>query len=357
MFIVLRIFAVVIGIFLRRLTRDSAPSGSQVNVNGTPAQIEVVQRKRGNAFTKIGFVLDSPIIFKLTEESIVDGLLKVAGLAEELQTGDGHFDKLIFVAADDPGFCRQLKDDETLRGLAVDLVTRQGSISCQGHHLIFTFKGDRSGDRSLLEKAQAFHALLLKLDRRRARALDGNTKTLFFTEAFIWGVAGYALSGVLEFSDRDQDLFLYPMDLLRPGVLAGVALFGVIFLLLYQGLHRSSRGGRLLIESALVLSLSLPIAGVTLVADLNRIFDRRDPYLVLRKIKEAKEVVRHGRRRTTIHYYVLLEGPTQREPVRVPHEIEVSPRQYRAAQTGTTVRLEIGRGRFKIPYYQRLIFY
>jgi hypothetical protein len=118
----------------------------------------------------------------------------------------------------------------------------------------------------------------------------------------------------------------------------------------------SSRGHRIIVESAIVLVLGLPVAGIQVVGDSNRALDDAPPALVTRTIGYCEVREHRGRRGRRWYSYHVWLAPAVEHPAgpSLPAEIEVTRSICNRAAAGDAIELEIGPGRWSIPWYRSI---
>jgi hypothetical protein len=119
-------------------------------------------------------------------------------------------------------------------------------------------------------------------------------------------------------------------------------------------MHNSSRGHRIVVESAVVLLLALPITGMQIASDANRALDRSDSVYAAGRIA-GLETRRHRRRSGSYNtFHVFLAPTTERAAIDLPREIVVPVDVFERAGTGKTLEAELGRGWLGRPWYRAI---
>ncbi|HXH76674.1 MAG TPA: hypothetical protein VNJ08_17015 [Bacteriovoracaceae bacterium] len=359
MIILLKFMVSIVAFIYRHTRNEDVPKGDPIKVGETKGLIHYEIKKSEVRYTLLSFPLPSEVIFKLTEETFLDGIMKLSGFAVEAQTGYGYFDKVVYIASDDPGFTKKLKEEDGARELAIKLITlKNGTIYCKGKYLVFLFKGDKSHDMEIREQATSFYKIISTMDRSKRKFVDEFGKKILLVEAFIYSLAAYALTGAAEIHLTERSIYLNEDDVIYDGIKWGAILAVMLLGFISYFLSRSSRGSRVIIESALVLGLSLPIGGMNLIADINRLLDRQVPVIVFREIKKIEQQVHRTRRGRTYYTYSLQMNHSDpaNETIIVPKTMMISAEDYNRAAGKSTIKLEIGKGFFKKPYYRRMGF-
>src|SRR5262245_33599375 len=116
---------------------------------------------------------------------------------------------------------------------------------------------------------------------------------------------GHAVGAALDYASRAQDIHLRPNGVVGLGLMFGLAAFIALIVFISTWLRGSSRGHRVIVESALVLALGLPVSAAALVADTNRAFDRAPPVHVSRKVSSCERRQHRSAKRRKHYSYHL----------------------------------------------------
>lgn len=353
MWIALRLVLALVGAVVRLLARRRW-DGARSDYRGLAYFVDVDEHKgRTTGFT-IGAARRSPTWVRLQKERAVDRWFKRVGLASECQTGDARFDDAVYVVSDHPHVAEILTGTPELRDAIRDALVRgYRRVEFDGRHVTLSrtsSAGPKDADKELLARVHAASERLE--DEAPSRLADPFVWRALAVECLIWSAFGYAVGGAVESALASEDVHVRTAPLVWTGLLVALAAFVVLGGLIALWLRGSSRGHRVLVESAVVLTLALPLASIQAVGDANRALDDAPP-VVVRRVVESTEVHTHRRRRgrTTHTYHLRLrpgDGPE------LPSSIEVDVEVYRAASRGSTVELEIAPGRFDIPWYRRI---
>jgi hypothetical protein len=197
---------------------------------------------------------------------------------------------------------------------------------------------------------------LKPLERDSSRRLsDPFVWKALVVEGLVWSIAAYGVGAYLEMAFHTEDIHLDRMDLIWPGLAMGAVLFGLLGATVVFLLRGSSRGHRLLLESAALLLLGLPFTGIQVFADLNRGLDTSEVNLdatVAGCQTRVSTSYRRGRKRTSTSYHVRLSGTEGN--IALPQEIRVSQEVCRAAKAGSQAVITLGQGAFGKPWYRRI---
>lgn len=174
-------------------------------------------------------------------------------------------------------------------------------------------------------------------------------------EGVVWAMLGYAIGAFAEVVLHGEDVHLRPDDVLLTGLavaaVALIALVGVTWLVL----RGSSRGHRVLIESAVVLALGLPVTSIQVVGDTNRQLDHGPAVTVTATVERCEVRVHRGKRNSKSYtYHVWLDGHPNPDRFDLPSQIKVVEDLCHAAAGARQLELTIKPGRWGLPWYQAL---
>jgi len=316
----------------------------------------LAQRETLNKTTNyfMGVELEVPIWFRLHRETDRDRWFKRVGLATEIETGDEDFDRFVYVVCDHPMFAGLLERSKEARSLISELlwagITR---IEYSGGVLWCTTKRKPS-EHELSLVARLGKALAPLRDDSSSRFADPFLRKALLVEGVVWSIAAFAVSSLVVTLSLPE-IYLTDASYLLPGLSIAAGLFALLLSGVWLLFRGSSRGHRLIIESAVVLALGLPVAGIQIFDDLNRGLDSSELKIQAKGSECQRRVsISSGRRggsRTTINYWLHVsgsaEGITLPSPVRFPETCEYAPR-------GTPVTFAIGRGVLGAPWYRTI---
>lgn len=113
---------------------------------------------------------------------------------------------------------------------------------------------------------------------------------------------------------------------------------------------QSSSSHRVLVESQILLLLSLPVLGVQTVADINRRLDATLPVVVEARVEEKwTTVTRRTKGGTRTHYHARL---TSSGKIALPSPLKVPAGIYASLVPGRSIEVEVGVGRVGFPYFR-----
>ncbi len=329
----------------RKIRWNRNPDGQ---IHGFPYFVQIHKHKRDVKGFTIGVKLERSIWFCVDHESQSDRWFKRIGLATEFQTGDAKFDKRYYIACDHPLLHQHLEQNQEVRA-AITAAFRAGfdQVSGDGRYLWM--------HKVLKEPPRPKDLEPLAVLARAFESLPRNPNVHFWTDRFfwrvclveslVWSIFGY---GVASFASwhNNVDIHLHGTQLILPGLGVAVILLALLMAVVVGILRGSSRGHRVIVESAVFLCLALPIAGIQTVGDLNRALDRASPVTVS---ADAIDCERVRRRRSTTHY-VQLENSAELTKHNVPLRIRVDRQVCGAGK----MQFTIGPGRFGFPWYRRI---
>lgn len=361
MLILLKLLVAVVAFFFRTFRRAGARDISAPVFTFEGERCYRLLHKNKSAVVATTFEVELPIrpVFKLCRESRVDKFFKTLGLSEEIQSGDAAFDDLIYIMSDSAAFSHEVRQDARTRELITSLFQEGArSVEADSKSLWIKGKGDLSANENIQRLAIQLKKQLADIDRHFVTStFDPFVAKAVAIEALIWSLAAYAASGFFQWTITPEDVHLDQMALFRKGLWYGAGAAIILLVLVVALLRGSSRGHRVLVESALVLGLSLPIGGVGVVSDINTNFDKSQPVFVERTIYGTEKRKHTGRRgRTWYSYHLFLAPPEQEEVIPVPSNVQIPAEDFSVAYKGGRVRIEIGRGRLRLPWIRSLSY-
>jgi hypothetical protein len=354
MWILFRLICVLIAFAGYR--RRPRPLG-EANVIDDKTVFVLTRRNKGRTIGyTVSVELKATLWFRLHRETGLDRWFKRIGFSTESETRDKNFDDLVYVACDHPMLSALLKRSAESRRLISELlaagVTR---IDYDGHAVRCSMKNEPS-QQHLSLVAQLGKALA-PLEKDSSRRLgDPFLWKALVVEGLVWSLAGYGLTALaglilLPWSAR-VDVHVSPMELILPGLGLAAALFSLLLAAVWFLLRGSSRGHRVIIESAVALMLGLPTTGIQLFADLNRSLDASN-VAIQSTVSNCQPRVTRGRRgRTTTTYHLHMSGSG--EGITLPSDIRVAADTCRAATPGSSATVTLGKGAFGKPWYRQI---
>lgn len=364
MWIIFKAIAALFTILFRlshRKFRHPAASQLSQTINGITCHIELLKHNKQIKGTVLVVELECSAIFKLSHETSWDRYFKAIGLSKEIQTGDDAFDDLIYIACDSGAFSHELRHDETTRKKILHLM-RNGATAIlgDGKLLVIEFPGDVSGHSDKIKAAIELARSLSDLDRNfQSSNKDHFVLKAIAAECLIIALATYAFTSFLEwriYTDAEHTIYLDGMSVVSRGLGVGVVLTILFFGLIVFLLKGSSRGHRIIAESALFLGLSLPIGGIALLSDLNTELDKGKPTVVERGIYRKYITSYRYKRRTYYHYHVVFDAPAGDDSIQLPGEITVSKEIYDQISPKKAIGLEIMPGRLGLAWFREIIY-
>lgn len=355
MWIFLRLILAVIGFAIRTLARGRKPAESG-RFEGTPYTSRVTRRRGRTTWFEIGMPRATPTWIRFHRESAADRAFKAMGIANEIQTGDRDFDERVYVTCDHPHVATVLSGSQELRAAILDLFDAgYQKIYFDGSYVrVSRAAEDAPTDRDLRLLHTLWTAAWKLEDAPPSRLSDRFFWKALIVEGVIWSIAGYAIGALFEHFWVHEDMHVDRGAVLRLGVIVAAIAFGVLLLVIALWLRGSSRGHRVIVESALVLLLSLPVTGVQVVSDTNRSFDDAPPAISERTFSQCERREHRSRRRRRSSYtYHLLLDPTE-DSSTLPASIEVTPELCTAATASVDrqVSIAIGPGAWGVPWFR-----
>ncbi len=354
MWILIRVLVAATAFVVRMVSRTwkPAPTGT---LDGLPHYVSQYQDKSRPIGFKVGLPLRLPLVFKLSREVRTDSWYKRLGLVKEIQTRDARFDERVYVACDHPLFGEYLQQNEELRNLlraalsaGVRTITSDGAVLWL--HSDEARAANLSDSARLLEIHRGF--------RRLAKEIPGRLQDPFLPralaiEAMLASIFAYAVVAALEYWTHEADVYVQTGPLVARGLLMGLAILvavGGAIVLLLRG---SSRAGRLMTSSLVVLVLSGPVAGIQLANDLNRGLDDGPPEMVECPVVRPEVVVKQRRRSgPSYSYYLNLGAPTGPTSIDINRRVRVDKGTFETVGGLKRARLILNPGWLGIPWYR-----
>jgi hypothetical protein len=136
--------------------------------------------------------------------------------------------------------------------------------------------------------------------------------------------------------------------------LLGLGLAATLFIAIFLWLRNSSRGHRLIVESAIGLILGFPVAGIQVVSDLNRELDHGEPQIVRRQIINKGSQAHRGKGGGYTTYHLRLAPPAKPEEPMIPDWLQVNQKLYNGATPQSSLRVEVAPGWLGVRWYRRM---
>lgn len=348
MWILLRVFFAIAVTLARYLWPRASGGKSYENQGQLGCVVRHTRHKNKITGTFYGLPCTNPMFLRLTPERSADRLFKALGFSRELQTGDATFDRTVYVACDHPGLPPVLQTDAAIRdAVRATFVTGVTKIFTDGKHLWAYRDGQHLPDEFALNNLDTLRTALDGIPVTHWASLgDPFFWRVLIVESLAWGVAAYGVPALIELIARSHPLYFNWMPIIWTGLAVAAALFAALLALIRTFLGGSSRGHRIIVESAIVLALGLPLTGVELTSDANQYFDT-SPVETLRPTiaNKFEKVTRKKRGRTSTTYHVQLDTRTDTQArVLLPHTMRVDRSTYASAQPGKPFHVDIRRG-------------
>jgi len=351
--------------FVIRYSRVSfrRPKGT---LEGSPYFLVEERTRSGNVNrTELGVPFSFPALFSFHFEDGKDGFFKKLGLSHEFQTGDHEFDRKIYIASDNSGLNQILAEVDELRTLIVEVLGgehfgRLAQLRFDGSKLWIRFPGQISDVEGTVRNLIRLKTLLLSgRDSVIPFWKDRFFVKYLLVESTIWSLAGYSCVGFFESMFQPEYEPLRWEMLILYSCIASAVLIAVFLFTVATLLRGSSRAHRVMVESASVLILSIPIAAFSGFTDLNCALDA-GPGIVEQLDVQRVEMKRHrgrrGRTRYSYHVYLLPQNGTSSIAVGEGGWLEVSLDRYNAAVRANRAVMVIGPGRLGVPWIREVEF-
>lgn len=355
MWLLIRIVLAVIGFGVRQWRRRASPAVHDHH-GGEPYFLREHRGKHRVTAVTIGMAAASPTWVRMHAESRLDRFFKRIGVANELQTGDARFDERVYLTCDHPAVTELVAASPELRDAVVAaLDLGAASIRYDGATVwLEQLAGEAPTPAQLdaLGRVQRASAPLAQTPKRWFA--DPFLWKALVVEGVVWAMVGYAIGALVEGMFEDQAVHVHKADVLVTGLAVAAGAFVVLVAATWRLMRGSSRGHRVLIESAVLLTFGLSVTSVQVVSDTNRALDDGPAVTVVMPVDRC-EVRRHRTKRgTSYSYHVWRSGRPTPDRFDLPEELEVAASVCHAADAARRLELTIKPGRWGLPWYQRI---
>lgn len=365
MWVLLRL-AIAAAAFFIRYSRIhwGRPDGT---LNGVPFYRSQSRTRSGTPTSyRVRIPVDQGFLFSFHYESSTDRFFKSLGLANEVQTGDSRFDSKIYVTCDHTGLRELLRSHEGIRTAVLKILEGKADpkLRCDGRFL--SIEGQGAPSHSVQQVAQEllhFQGTLSQASQEIRWApfwKDAFFYKALFVESLIWAIAAYGLTALFASLSGLENRVASYGRLISLSLTGGLIATGAGLFLLQLWFRGSSRGHRILVESAVMLAFGLPLSAYQATEDLNRELDTSPGVEETRTILDTRER-RHRRRRGRTYYsYHLYLGAdtTGHSLIPEPRWIQVPQSMYSQvrSQQIKEIHLVMGRGWLGVPWFKSMTF-
>jgi hypothetical protein len=345
MWLAIRLSVFLLAMLVRMYGRMRLPpSHGSIEGRALYRRIRRKPKSKGIAGFGLGIEMSAGMVFRMHREGRADRWFKVLGLSREVQTGDGAFDCLVYVACDHEGLHELLREHAAARA-AIRAVFEAGYAGIRHDGRVLWIARDAG-----VEPTDADEALLAALDRS-LRSLDSRVWArsnpfalrVLGCEAVSWGIAGFALAS-LPPAVLSLDASLTAGALLGYGAAVGAGGIAIAGLAVVALLRGSSRARLVMLECGVLLLLSMPVVGIQTIADINAETGQVTAESARREVVGKEVRVRGaGRRRRTQHLLTLAVGA----PVggyAIPTTVTVGSSLYSEVGVGDQLRVTVSTG-------------
>lgn len=289
--------------------------------------------------------------FRLVRESKWDTRFKDWGLSSEVQTGDDEFDELVYVVSDNVLLGTHLSMSQETRDAIREILSGEyKEIECDGEKVWLTARGGSEASDTDFKRIVGLGEKLegMKTDRVPLYREPFFVKASI-TETILYALSGYAWVGFMELLTAREDLIVHTSKHIWMGLGLGVALFAVLISVVRTFFQGSSRGHRIILESAFLLFFSLPLAGIILIEDVNIGFDQKPEIRMVSKVSNVTSVRHTTKNGHYYTYHAYFSSPNSGE-VKLPEELSVPNHIYRDRAGHKDLELTLGRGALGLPW-------
>jgi hypothetical protein len=335
--------------------RPRKASGEHKHV---PYYVKTYKNKKETTAVSLGMPLHSPTWISMHRESRLDRFFKRIGVANEIETGDPAFDDRVYVTCDHPAVATVLAGSPALRAAILAALALHGErVRYDGATVwIERFPGGLVTSARLDALATLWAASEPLSEEPRRWFADRFLWKALLIEGLVWASLGYAIGALVGYYAHREDFHVWPSQVITTGLVAAAVTFVALLAVIALWMRGSSRGHRIIVESAIVLVLGLPVTGIQVVGDSNRALDDAPPTLVTRTIDHCEVREHRGRRGRRWYSHHVWISPVAEHTAgpSLPAEIEVTRSICDRAKAGDAIELQIGPGRWSIPWYRRI---
>lgn len=295
--------------------------------------------------------------FVLQPERWFDRLFKFVGISSEVQVGEVAFDRAWYVVSEDWLLRRALATGQALRTDLQQLLTVCGRLEvelvrlqCQSGRLWIDLKARNSDERSVHDWAGERASKLVPLLNRIAERLRHLRPERFdrLRDRYAWraravlaistGAALYAGFHVIRLAFEHVPFLLHPGELIWQATVLGLAVLGVLVLMVVAALGGTSRAHLVLTEFVLIGGFAFVGTTCITMRDINIELDRSPAQTQAASVKD--KFTSGGRRGRSRLYVRLHNWPDSGAETRV----RVSRRIYDSIERGDQVEVVVRQG-------------
>lgn len=318
--LMIRLFLSAVGALLR-LGTGKGKRGEKRTHKSQSVYVHTTTNKGRVTSLSLGVPYKGPEL-RFSPESKSDRFFKALGLSTEIQAGDREFDDKVYVISNHPLVQTHLQLNKNARKNILDALENHcKEIVCDGDTLWMEMKHLEETDQDL-DHLLELRSSLKELESSETKLYrDPFILRAVAIEAVIWSFAGYALGGLIDFAFSNKTVFLNRTDMLLSGLVTAGVLFALLLTITFLVMRGSSRGHRVVVESAIVLLISMPLAGVRLLGDLNIGLDKSPPREIL--VERVGKEKRLHKDKNGVHYTYHLHLGNHGSEMVFPEEVQV----------------------------------
>lgn len=314
--------------------------------------------KHGNHKEIVATTVELPFLgscwFQLDAESRSDRLLKALGLAREFQTGNKTFDDAIYISCDQTAVRDWLAINPSAIELMQLLINELDAtcIRCQGSEVLITFAINEEPDETRIQTAYALLDQLKPLKDIQPQPMEPFFWQLIAVESLLWGIAGYAYGGFIEYRFELLDMYASSSDALYCAFVVGLLALMAIYIICRLLVGRSSRSRLVILEASALLIVNLPYASVLATKEINELLPSATPAVAVATVNTLYVDERPRR----ITYYAVIAVSNNPDAVDFPSTLKLSRADYSRIKPGWQVELKVQSGLLHLPYVSQSEF-
>lgn len=166
-----------------------------------------------------------------------------------------------------------------------------------------------------------------------------------------WPIGAYGCMGIVELFFDSTDLHADQESLFAFALLLTLVLAPAVIALAWKLAGPSGGGHRLFLGAVRVLILSVPLASVQILSDVNRHLDTSPETVVTRTV--VKKVTTAGKYGSHRRLYFSPSDASHR--LKLPDSLEVGEANFLRAHEGGHVDIALGQGRLGFTWYRKVV--
>lgn len=330
----------------------------QTNIYGLEYRIaNLFYKYKKEQKLKIYIPVNTKIYFKIQTETKTTRLFKKWGLTSELQTNDPLFNEKYYIACDNIGFLKKIKNDgnflylikKLLDSNSIDLSSNSnGELIIEGTNINPEFFLDAENSKLLIELKN----ILENFSNNKLFQIDIYGFSIYIFELITSTVLFYGILSFIEYETLKTYYFLNLVLFYKYVFITSLLYIAIVFVLYFLLVGTSSRSPFIFIGNMSLNILFCFFVGFGLVSDLNIKLDKSETTTYKTKLND-KNSTRKGfsRKHSNRNYYFFFD-PATKGPL--PDKLSVGTYDYFRFEINNNIEVDVKNGWLKIPYISEL---